>query len=87
MFRPARLACALLTALVAGSCLPVVTGPDTNLAGQEIRLTFLGTTDIHSRLLPYDFAPLKTDVDLGLIPEAGPFGGVARLASLIKRER
>ena len=72
---------------MAASCLPVLEGQPTQLAGQEIRLTILGTTDIHSRLLPYDFAPLKTDTDLGLIPEAGPFGGVARLGALIKRER
>ncbi len=69
------------------SCLPLLPGADLNLAGQELRLTLLHTSDIHSRILPYDFAPLKTDVDLGLIPEAGPFGGAARMAALIKRER
>ncbi len=69
------------------SCLPVLPGTDLNLAGQEVRLTLLHTSDIHSRILPYDFAPLKTDTDLGLIPEAGPFGGAARLGALIKRER
>ena len=31
--------------------------------------------------MPYDFAPLRTDIDLGLIPEAGPFGGATRLAA------
>ena len=87
VIRPFRLAAALLTASVAASCLPVLEGQTTKLANQEIRLTFLGTTDIHSRLLPYDFAPLKTDTDLGLIPEAGPFGGVARLGALLRRER
>ena len=59
----------------------------TNLAGQEVRLTLLHTADIHSRLIPYDFAPLKTDTDLGLIPEAGPFGGATRIAAILKRER
>src|SRR5687767_7901681 len=77
----------LLCALASTSCMPVLDGEDYNLAGQEVRLTILHTSDIHSRLLPYDFSPLKTDTDLGLIPEAGPFGGAARLASLIKRER
>ncbi|MBX7096755.1 MAG: bifunctional metallophosphatase/5'-nucleotidase [Myxococcaceae bacterium] len=67
--------------------MPLLEGRPTNLAGQQVRLTFLHTTDIHSRLLPYDFSPLATDVDLGLIPEAGPFGGVARLGALIARER
>ena len=55
--------------------------------GQNVRFTFLHTSDIHSRLLPFDFAPTRTDSDLGLIPEAGPFGGVARLGALIRRER
>lgn len=72
---------------VQASCLPVLEGQQERPWGQQVHLTFLHTTDIHSRLLPYDFAPLRTDVDLGLIPEAAPFGGVARLASLIKRER
>ncbi|MBS1148564.1 MAG: nutA [Myxococcaceae bacterium] len=87
VIRSIRLVAVFLTASVAASCLPVLEGQPTQLANQEIRLTFLGTTDIHSRLLPYDFAPLKTDTDLGLIPEAGPFGGVARLGALLKRER
>ncbi|HEY3452690.1 MAG TPA: 5'-nucleotidase C-terminal domain-containing protein [Myxococcales bacterium] len=52
-----------------------------------MRLTVLHTSDIHSRFLPYDLAPLKTDADLGLAPEAPPYGGSARLAALIKRER
>ncbi|MBK7860505.1 MAG: bifunctional metallophosphatase/5'-nucleotidase [Archangiaceae bacterium] len=75
------------SSVLAVSCFPLLPGQDSDLSGQEVRLTFLHTSDIHSRLLPYDFAPLKTDTDLGLIPEAGPFGGVTRLASLIKRER
>jgi len=74
-------------AFFALSCFPLLSGQDIDLSGQQVRLTFLHTSDIHSRLLPYDFAPLKTDVDLGLIPEAGPFGGITRMASLIKRER
>ncbi|WP_228530509.1 MULTISPECIES: bifunctional UDP-sugar hydrolase/5'-nucleotidase [Myxococcaceae] len=67
--------------------MPVLDGQDTNLAGQDVRLTLLHTSDIHSRLIPYDFAPLKTDTDLGIIPEAGPFGGATRIAALLKRER
>jgi 5'-nucleotidase / UDP-sugar diphosphatase len=72
---------------VTASCLPLLDGHPTDLSNQEIRLTLLHTSDIHSRLIPYEFAPLKTDTDLGLIPEAGPFGGATRLAALIKRER
>ncbi|WP_224367267.1 bifunctional metallophosphatase/5'-nucleotidase [Hyalangium versicolor] len=77
----------LLCALVFASCMPVLEGEEYQLAGQEVRLTLLHTADIHSRLLPYDFAPLKTDTDLGLIPEAGPFGGATRIAAILKRER
>jgi 2',3'-cyclic-nucleotide 2'-phosphodiesterase (5'-nucleotidase family) len=67
--------------------MPVMEGQEVDLRGQEVRLTLLHTSDIHSRLIPYDFTPLKTDVDLGLIPEAGPFGGATRMASILRRER
>ncbi len=77
----------IAAAMVQTSCLPTLEGYDVNLKGQQVRLTFLHTSDIHSRLLPYDFNPLKTDTDLGLIPEAGPFGGATRMAALIQRER
>lgn len=84
----AALLCAFLAVSVTQtSCLPTIDGIDYDLAGQQVRLTMLHTSDIHSRLLTYDFNPLKTDVDLGLIPEAGPFGGATRIAALIKRER
>ncbi|MHB8879608.1 MAG: metallophosphoesterase, partial [Myxococcaceae bacterium] len=85
--RPLSAVPLILFGLLTGSCLPLLEGEQFNLAGQQVRLTVLHTSDIHSRLIPYDFAPLKTDVDLGLIPEAGPFGGATRLAALIKRER
>jgi 2',3'-cyclic-nucleotide 2'-phosphodiesterase (5'-nucleotidase family) len=74
-------------AMVQTSCLPTLEGVDVDLSGQQVRLTFLHTSDLHSRLLPYDFNPLKTDVDLGLIPEAGPFGGATRMAAILQRER
>lgn len=74
----------LVAALVSG-CFWDRTSPD--LKGRDVRLTILHTSDIHSRLLPYDLAPLKTDQDLGLMAQAAPFGGAARLASLIHRER
>src|SRR6185312_9754439 len=76
-----------LLALLAAGCMPTREGDQPNLAGQDVHLTILHTSDIHSRLIPYDLAPIKTDVDLGLAPEAPPYGGVARLAALIHRER
>lgn len=73
--------------LALASCMPTLDGFEYDLSGQDVRMTFLHTSDIHSRLIPYDFTPLKTDMDLGLIPEAGPFGGATRMAALLKRER
>lgn len=52
-----------------------------------MRLTFLHTSDIHSRLVPYTFEPSATDESLGLLAENAPYGGAARLAYLVKRER
>jgi len=58
-----------------------------NIRGQDIRLTILHTSDIHSRLFPYKYVPLTTDEDLGLDPAKGPFGGFARISYIVKRER
>ncbi|HYO69147.1 MAG TPA: bifunctional UDP-sugar hydrolase/5'-nucleotidase [Archangium sp.] len=78
----------LFCVLLCASCMPVMSGEqDLDLSGQEVRLSLLHTSDIHSRLIPYDFAPLKTDTDLGIVPEAGPFGGATRMGAILKRER
>lgn len=82
-----RSALVLSFVLAASACLPTTAGLDENLAGQTVHLTVIHTSDIHSRLLPYDFSPGTTDQGLGLIPEAGPFGGAARMAALINREK
>jgi 5'-nucleotidase/UDP-sugar diphosphatase len=76
-----------LVLVLAVGCLPERTGDQPDLAGHDVRLTILHTSDIHSRLLPYDLVPIKTDQDLGLLAEAPPYGGVARMAALINRER
>jgi len=62
-------------------------GGDSVPPGVSTRLTFLHTADLHSRLLPYDLVPSAADESLGLHPDNGPFGGGARLAYLIRRER
>ncbi len=81
-----RLRClSLLLAVLGGGCTFQQEQPV--LDGQDIRLTILHTADIHSRLLPYDLQPLTTDVNLGLSPDAPPYGGIGRLAALIARER
>ena len=58
-----------------------------SLEGQDIRLTIMHTSDIHSRVLPYDFDPSFTDRELGLGKCQGPYGGMDRMAHIIKRER
>ena len=73
-----------LATLLAGC---TVDGNEVDLAGRDVRLTILHTSDWHSRLLPYDLDVGLTDEGLGLDPDKGPFGGVARLAYLIERER
>jgi len=83
----ASLATALLltTTVVVSGCAESHEPPVTE--GKDLRLAILHTTDIHSRLIPYDMQVLAGDRNLGLNPAAGPFGGVARMAHIIKRER
>ncbi len=81
---------ALVYALVAASLLVTgctVSREPPNLRGQDVRLTLIHTSDIHSRLFPYNFVPNRFERDNGLLPQNGPFGGVARMATIIKRER
>lgn len=74
-----------LAAFSLSGCLIDSEVPDTD--SSPVRLTFLHTSDIHSRLIPYEFQPNATDQNLGLLPENAPFGGAARMAYLLKRER
>jgi 2',3'-cyclic-nucleotide 2'-phosphodiesterase (5'-nucleotidase family) len=57
------------------------------LVGQDVRVTFLHTSDIHSRLIPYNIVPGRIDQNYGLGLNEGPYGGIARIGSIIKRER
>jgi 5'-nucleotidase len=76
-------------AFLAVSCACVVActveRDQPNLVGQDIRLTFIHTSDIHSRLFPYDFQPNRFDAEDGLL--ISPFGGVARMATIAKQIR
>jgi 5'-nucleotidase / UDP-sugar diphosphatase len=74
-----------LVPLSSVSCLNHFETPD--LAGADVRLTILHTADIHSRLLPYEMVPQFTDRELGLVEENGPFGGAARIATILKEQR
>ncbi len=62
-------------------------GESPVLGGVDTRLTVLHTSDIHSRLFPFELAPTASDESLGLNEGNAPFGGAARLAYLVKRER
>ncbi|MCB9778164.1 MAG: bifunctional metallophosphatase/5'-nucleotidase [Alphaproteobacteria bacterium] len=78
-------------ALACSSCdtmVPTAVESDAPaLVGQDVRLTILHTSDIHSRLLPYDFDPSFTDNQLGLADGLGSYGGMARIGYILRRER
>jgi len=79
-------ALALLAWAASGlACYKVSEQPD--LSGQDVQLTVLHTSDLHSRLLPYRAQPGLIDRGLGLCAELGPFGGASRLKWLVARER
>jgi len=82
---PMRWLMTLVCSFAATGCLIDREQPD--LADQDVRLTIIHTSDIHSRLFPYNFVPNKFDQDYGLLPADGPFGGVARIATMAKRIR
>ncbi len=59
----------------------------TEIAGTTVRLSILRTSDIHSRIFPYDLQPNSHDQGDGLFLETAPYGGLERIAGLIERER
>ncbi|TNE46821.1 MAG: bifunctional metallophosphatase/5'-nucleotidase [Deltaproteobacteria bacterium] len=61
--------------------------PTPELKDRDVSLTILHTSDIHSRVLSYRLTPLRTDTSLGLDPEKAPFGGLARIMTILRRER
>ncbi len=71
--------------LAVASC--TVDRPQPNLVGQDIRLTLIHTSDIHSRLFPYTFKPNTFDQGYGLLPANAPFGGIARISTIAKKIR
>ena len=81
----------LLVPLLSGAIFALtgctVTRETPKLVGQDVRLTLLHTSDIHSRLFPYNVVPTRTDRDFGLLPENAPFGGAARMATVVRQER
>ena len=75
----------LVVALSVGACAEQHENPQ--IGDHEVKLTFLHTSDIHSRLLPYRMQVSYTDEKMGLRQENEPFGGVARIAHIINTER
>ncbi len=78
-------ALAVTFALIGGSC--TVQRDQPNLVGQDVRITIMHTADMHSRIFPYHEVPNRFDRGYGLVEENGPFGGIARVATIVKRER
>ncbi|MBI5493889.1 MAG: bifunctional metallophosphatase/5'-nucleotidase [Deltaproteobacteria bacterium] len=83
--------CGVLGLLAGGSLLAtgacILQAEQQELAGQDIRLTVLHTSDWHSRLIPYVIDPPVPVQSLGLMPENAPFGGASRMMTLLKQER
>ena len=75
----------LVSMLVALACAERLEDPA--LEGQDVKLTFLHTSDIHARLFPFRMNVIYTDETLGLDQENEPFGGIAKLAYIVGRER
>lgn len=78
-------ATSLVLTLVAVGC--TIERPPPQLVGQDVRVTLLHTSDIHSRLFPYHFVPGRVDQAYGLLAGEGPYGGLARLGQIIKEQR
>jgi 2',3'-cyclic-nucleotide 2'-phosphodiesterase (5'-nucleotidase family) len=74
-----------IAALALAACTVSTNAP--TLQGQDVHLTVLHTADVHSRILPYNFTPNKFDQLDGLVPDLAPFGGAARMSTLLQRER
>jgi len=63
------------------------TSDTPDVKGKDIRVTLLHTSDIHSRIRPFTHTPMFTEKKLGLRDGYGPYGGIARIAHVVKRER
>jgi len=89
----------LATGIVAGAvgapgCAgdgPTQASPCGKAEGQacQVNLTLIHTSDIHSRLIPFEQVITQVDADLGLgsLNSVANVGGVARMAYVIGRER
>src|SRR5262245_38786870 len=85
--RTCRVASAFALAFTVGASACTVQRDQPDLTGQDVRVTIIHTSDIHSRLFPYAFVPGAYDVGLGLAKNQGPYGGIARIGYIVKQER
>ncbi len=83
---PLAAAGAFAASLTMGGC--EESGPPTQLQGQ-VHLTLLHTSDVHSRLFPYNLQIGQVDAGLGLggVGTISNVGGIARISHIIGRER
>jgi 5'-nucleotidase len=79
------MACGALGAGIAGGC---ERSDPVRLHGQ-VRVTFIHTSDIHSRLFPYNLLIGQVDANLGLgdVGSIANVGGAARMSHIVGRER
>ena len=75
-----------LGALMLSSCTVDMERDEVDFTN-GVRLTAVHTGDIHSRILPYDMDLMTTDERLGMVQANEPFGGFARMATVIKNIR
>lgn len=61
----------LVLALLLTSAACTYTREPDDLRGQDVRLVLVHTSDVHSRLLPYQYAPNLPDRNLGLLALPG----------------
>jgi 5'-nucleotidase/UDP-sugar diphosphatase len=84
---------ALLTLVLAAVCAASLSGcpenPPAAVVHGQVKLTLIHTADIHSRLFPYALQITQSDANLGLgaADAVQTVGGVARMASVVARER
>lgn len=97
-FTAAALALGGLAALVGASSLPACSSSTSPTEARpcgpgekacEVSLTILHTSDIHSRLFPYEQVITQVDATLGLgeLNTVANVGGVGRMSYVLQRER
>lgn len=69
LYKLAVFTCLVLSVFILLSC--TAKGTDISFPDQDIRMTFVHTTDSHSKVLPFKYIPSMTDENLGILPCPG----------------